>query len=148
MKLEKEPKTITVKKKLKPYNTLNTNFTQVANSMFFYIEDRYCFCVYFYLCMRYNRNYNYAFQSLETIAKDCQMSLSKVKTCIKWLCDNKYIVKGKVQNDPMNKNNIYYIMYIEVDEEEIDKQLEIELEDAFLFNEDGSIDIDINENAI
>ena len=28
---------ITVKKKLKPYNTLNTNFTQVANSMFFYI---------------------------------------------------------------------------------------------------------------
>ena len=143
---------IIVKKKLKPYNTLNTNFTQVANSMFFYIKDRYCFCVYFYLCMRYNRNYNYAFPSLETIAKDCQMSVAKVKTCIKWLCDNKFIIKGKVKNDSMYQNNIYYIMYIDVDEEEVNRQLEqLEIEidkDAFEFNEDGSIDIEVNENAI
>ena len=137
---------ITVKKKLKPYNTLNTNFTQVANSMFFYIKDRYCFCVYFYLCMRYNRSCNYAFPSYNTIAKDCQMSVSKTKECVKWLCDNKYIIKGKVKNDSMYQNNIYYIMYLEVEEKEVDKQLEIELEDnSFEFEEDGSIILE-NEN--
>ena len=134
---------IRVKKKLKPYNTLNTNFTQVANSMVYEIKDPYTFKIYTYLCMRYNRNYNYAFPSYNTIATDCQIGITKTKECVKWLCENKYIIKGKVKNDSMYQNNIYYIMYLEVDEEEVDKQLEIELEtNAFEFNEDGSIDLE------
>ena len=56
-----------VRAKLKPYNGLNDNFTQVANSMLSYIKDPYAFKIYFYLCMRYNTEYDYAFPSLTTI---------------------------------------------------------------------------------
>ena len=106
---------IIVKKKLKPYNTLNTNFTQVANSMIFEIKDPYTFKIYSYLCMRYNRSCNYAFPSYNTIATDCQIGLTKVKECVKWLCDNKYIIKGKVKNDNKNTTNTYEILYLDTE---------------------------------
>lgn len=99
--------------KLKPYNGLNENFTQVANSMLTYIKDPYAFKIYFYLCMRYNNEYDYAFPSLTTIAKDCQMSLDKVKKCIKWLEENECIEKHKYIKEHIihNKYSINYYEY-------------------------------------
>ena len=37
--------------RLEPYKILNKNFTQVANSMFEYIEDVYAYKIYVYLCL-------------------------------------------------------------------------------------------------
>lgn len=125
-----------IKVKLKPYNALKDNFTQVANTMFDYIDDHYCFRVYFYLCRRYNPNYDYAFPSYATLAKDCKMSLRKAKSCIKWLSDNGYIVKGKYGSDGYS-NNIYYIRYLEVDKSQIEEAITIEKE--IIFEEDCEI---------
>lgn len=112
-----------VKAKLKPYNSLKDSFTQVANTMLFYIADPYTFKIYVYLCMRYNTNYNYAFPSYTTISKDCSISLSKTKECVKWLCENKYIVKAKLKDGEGYTNNIYYIRYIEIDKTKLEEDL-------------------------
>ena len=56
--------------KLKPLFALDGNWTKVCNTMIFYIPDAYTFKIYVYLCYRYNNEYQYAFPSLNTIAKD------------------------------------------------------------------------------
>lgn len=94
--------------------------------MFFHIKNVYDYRVYVYLCLRYNSNYNYAFPSYSTIASDCNISLSKAKQCIKSLCEQGYIVKAKYNNGN-NINNIYYIRYLEIDNDELQKQLETEI---------------------
>lgn len=130
-----------VKAKLKPYGGLNCNFTKVSNTMFFHIKDVYNYRVYSYLCLKYNSNYNYAFPSYNTIANDCGISLSKAKQCIKWLCQQGYVVKAKYNNGK-NINNVYYIRYLEIEQKTIDELLteDVELE-IELF---GNI-IDMNE---
>lgn len=115
-----------VKAKLKPYRGLDQNFTQVANSMITYIKDPYTFKIYFYLCMRYNDYYDYAFPSLTTIAKDCQISLKKVKTCIKWLDEKGYVIRAKVNNAEGYANNIYYIRYVHIDKDAIREEIIID----------------------
>lgn len=118
---------VTIKVKKRGYKGLDKEFTQVANSMIKYIKNGNHFKVYVYLCSLYNRNYDYAFPSLTTIAEDCGMSLKTVKTAIKWLCEKEYIRKGKYENNGGHHNNIYYIYYIV--EEKIEKEIEIEDDD-------------------
>lgn len=115
-----------IKAKLKSYSGLDENFTQVANSMLTYIKDPYTFKIYFYLCMRYNKNYDYAFPSLSTISEDCKISLRKVKECIKWLDEKGYVIRAKITNCDSYANNIYYIRYVHIDKEAIEKELIID----------------------
>lgn len=128
-----------VRAKLKSYKGLDESFTQVANTMLTHIKDPYAFKIYFYLCMRYNEIYDYAFPSLNTIAKDCQISLKKVKTCIKWLDEKGYIIRAKIKNSEGYANNIYYIRYVYLDRQAIQKELIIDRE----IPEDVEIEIDI-----
>ena len=113
--------------RLVPYKNLDKKFTKVANSMIYHIKDPYAYKVYCYLCIMHNSNYNYAFPSLSTISNDCQMSLQKVQKCIKWLNEKGFIVKVKLKrSECSNVNNIYYMRYIEIDYDEIEKELEID----------------------
>ena len=84
-----------IKKKyrLMPLYSLDGNWTKVCNTMIFYIPDAYAFKIYVYLCYRYNDQYDYAFPSLNTIAKDTSISKRKVQESIKWLEQKKFIVK-------------------------------------------------------
>lgn len=127
---------------LKPYRGLDEQFTQIANTMITYIKDTYALKIYLYLCMRYNVDYDYAFPSLSTISRECEIGLTKVKTSIKWLCEEGFILKGKFKDRGQYSSNIYYIRYLYIDkkvkekeimsvlpEEEI-KQIEIEIPDS------------------
>lgn len=129
--------TKTIKVLLRPYKGLAEQFTQVANSMFYYIDDQYAFRVYFYLCMLYNRNFDYAFPTIRGIAKDCKMSTKKAQWCIDWLTKMKYIEKKSVKSNGKYPNNIYYIRYIDnrdviekiiEEDEEIYTEIEVEIE--------------------
>ena len=108
---------------LKPYRGLDEQFTQIANTMITYIEDPYILKVYLYLCMRYNSKYDYAFPSLSLISNECKMSLKKVKTSIKWLTNEGFILKGKFKDAGQYSNNIYYIRYLYIDKEEVRKEI-------------------------
>ena len=108
---------------LKPYRGLDEQFTQIANTMITYIEDPYILKVYLYLCMRYNSKYDYAFPSLSLISNECKMSLKKVKTSIKWLTNEGFILKGKFKDAKQYSNNIYYIRYLYIDKEEVRKEI-------------------------
>ena len=131
--MDKEKKIIKVA--LKPYKELNTKFTQVSNFMRQYITDAYTFKVYFYLCERWNSVNNYAFPSIRNISKECSMSTQKVQNCIKWLIEEKLIVKKSKEGYDGRTYNIYYINYIDIDDvmEEViasdeTKYIEIEVE--------------------
>lgn len=110
-----------LKRKIKrlPYRALDGNFTQVANTMCKYIEDPYAFKIYFYLCYRFNRDMDYAFPSLNTIAKETSISLGKVKKSIKWLEEQRIIKKYKKEGSEWC-NNCYFIKYIVEELEEMD----------------------------
>ena len=107
--------------KLKPLYSLDGNFTQIANTMFRYIPNGNDFKVYCYLCFKYNRQYQYAFPSLNTIANETCLSLSTVKRSIKWLESKRFIVRYKRQGDEW-MNNCYYVRYVEDDIEDIQNQ--------------------------
>ena len=107
--------------KLKPLFALDGNWTKVCNTMIFYIPDAYTFKIYVYLCYRYNNEYQYAFPSLNTVAKDTNISKRKVQESIKWLEKKRFIVKYKRQGDEW-MNNCYYVRYVEDDIEDIQNQ--------------------------
>lgn len=113
--------------KARNYRGLDKEFTQVANTMIKYIKNGNEFKVYVYLCSLYNKDYDYAFPSLSTIAKDCSMSLKTVKNAINNLCEKGYIIKGKYVNNGGFNNNTYYIRYIV--EERVEKEVEVDGED-------------------
>ena len=95
-----------------------------------------------------------SFPSLNTIAKDTNISKRKVQESIKWLEKKRFIVKYKRQGDEW-MNNCYYVRYVEenkmedekkiVDtiEKEIMKEFEKEIEIEITIDEDGNI---IEEN--
>ena len=111
--------------KLAPYYALDKDWTKISNSMFKYIKDVYAFKVYCYLCYRYNINYQYAFPSLETIAQDCYISKKTAIKAIKYLEENRFIVKYQKKNSEW-MNNCYYVRYVvETDEDRQREQKEI-----------------------
>ena len=112
--MDKEKKKIKVA--LKPYKELNTKFTQVSNFMRQYITDAYTFKVYFYLCERWNSVNNYAFPSIRNISKECSIGTRKVQACIKWLIEERLIVKKSKEGYDGKTYNIYYINYIDIDD--------------------------------
>ena len=75
-----------------------------------------------------------------SIAKDCQMSPRKVSDCIKWLDEQGYIIRAKIKSGECS-NNIYYIRYVYVDKEQIEKQIIIDRE----IPEEVEIEIDTTD---
>ena len=144
-------KNIKIKNKIKlePLYSLDKNFTKVCNTMIKYIPNAHAFKVYCYLCYRYNRQYQYAFPSLTTIANETCMNRKTVQRAIKWLEDQKYVVKYK-RKDSEWMNNCYYVRYvveerIEETQHEIVESLEeimgdeLEKEIEIYVDEDGNI---------
>lgn len=118
---EKKQIVIKGKYKLKPLYVLDSNFTQIANTMFRYIPNGNDFKVYCYLCFRYNRKYQYAFPSLSTIASETCLSLSTVQRSIKWLEQKRFIVRYKKAGEEWC-NNCYYVRYVVEDIDDIQNQ--------------------------
>lgn len=138
--------------KLAPYKVLDKEWTKVANSMVKYIDNVYAFKVYVYLCCRYNKNYEYAFPSLDTIAEDCNIARSTVQKAIKYLEERRFIVRYKKKGSQW-MNNCYYIRYVvETDEDKEREQIEIinALEEMLgeEFNSEVEIFLDEDGNVI
>ena len=139
--------------KLKPYKAIDIEWTKISNSMIKYIEDVYAFKVYCYLCYRYNKDYDYAFPSLDTISEDCKMARSTVQKAIKYLEERRFIVRYKKKGKQW-MNNCYYIRYVveteedrkreqerivDTIEETLEKELEMELEIEIFLDENGNV---------
>ena len=93
------------------------------------INDR----IYCFLCKNWNKDLNYAFPSISTIAKECLISERKVKDGIKWLKENKFIQVEKFRTSNGYCSNMYRIRYPVIDREQMlnameDEELEVEME--------------------
>ena len=133
--------------KLKPLYALDGNWTKICNSMFKYIPNPSDFKVYCYLCYRYNNEYQYAFPSLETIAKDTCISKNTVQKSIKWLESKKFVVRYKHKESEW-MNNCYYVRYVEITKEtEMEAQKEIikNLEDILGDDFQSEVDFEVEE---
>ena len=132
--------------KLKPLYAMDGNFTQISNDVF-KLTNGYEFKVYCYLCYRYNNEYQYAFPSLETIAKDTCISKNTVQKSIKWLESQKFIVRYKHKESEW-MNNCYYVRYVEITKEtEMEAQKEIikNLEDILGDDFQSEVDFEVEE---
>ena len=130
-----------VRVKLRSYSDVENNYTRIVNSMHEYIPDPYTFSVYFYLCKNFNSKKGYAFPSIRNISDHCHFSEKKVRNCVKWLVENKYISKKQVNYGSGYKNNIYFIRYLDIEDiiEEV-VNLQEEIDDAYI-----EIEIEIKE---
>ena len=127
-----------------PLYTLDGNFTQIANTMFKYIPNASDFKVYCYLCFRYNKDYQYAFPSLNTIANDTCLGTTTVKKSIKWLEDKGFIKRYKRKDSNTEwMNNCYYVKYVVEDIEEIQKETIKTFEE--MMDDDFETEVEIEE---
>jgi DNA-binding transcriptional regulator YhcF (GntR family) len=96
---------------LKRYENMDGNYTQISNDVYKMTNGNE-FKIYSYLCMRYNKNCQYAFPSIRTIALDCNMSTKTVQKCIARLEEIKLIKILKfTEKTSMYANNMYRIYY-------------------------------------
>lgn len=139
---------VKLKYKLKPLFVLDGNWTKICNTMIFHIPDAYTFKIYVYLCYRYNNEYQYAFPSLNTIAKDTSISKRKVQESIKWLEKKRFIVKYKRQEDNWG-NNCYYVRYVEENKIEEEKKIISAIEREMLkeFEKEIEVEVVVDENG-
>ena len=96
---------------LKRYEYLEGNYTQISNDAY-KLTNGNEFKVYSYLCMRYNKQFEYAFPSVRTIALDCNMSTKTVQKCIAKLEELKLIKILKfTEKTNQYANNMYRVYY-------------------------------------
>ena len=96
---------------LRRYDNLEGNYTQISNDIY-KLTNGNEFKVYSYLCMRYNKNNQYAFPSIRTIAIDCNVSTKTVQKCITRLEEIKLIKILKfTEKTTTHANNMYRIYY-------------------------------------
>lgn len=96
---------------LRRYENLEGNYTQISNDAY-KLTNGNEFKIYSYLCMRYNKKYEYAFPSIRTIALDCNMSTKTVQKCISRLEEIKLIKILKfTEKTNQYVNNIYRVYY-------------------------------------
>ena len=121
----KRSDTLKIKSNLKlvPYKALDKNWVKLPSTMLKYIDSLPAFKVYCYLCYRYNRDYEYAFPSLSTIAEECGIARSTVQKAVKYLEERRFVVKYKRKGSEW-MNNCYYLRYVVETEEDKIKQQE------------------------
>jgi Mn-dependent DtxR family transcriptional regulator len=132
------------------YGRMNSKFTQIPNDVFLLVRNANSFKVYCYLCYRYNRDYQYAFPSLNTISKECGISVPTVSKSIKEL-ENLKLIAIERFTDKTSKysNNMYYVFYpvldydthIEEKERELNEELRREQTELML----EKIELELNE---
>ena len=108
-----------IKYTLKGYGKMNKNFTRYSNDIYLLTTSNE-FKVYCYLCDKWNGQLNYAFPSLETIARETGISISTVKRAIKGLEQTGLIKVFKVKD---YCNNSYRIYFPIITKNEIEEQL-------------------------
>ena len=143
--MSKKKYEITYRKVLRKYNTLDNNFTQVANTMIEYITNGNQFRVYTYLCCLYNKEYDYSFPSVNHIAEKLKMNRKTVINCLKKLEEQGYIIK-KNNKDSDNKftNNVYFIRYIDL--VEVKREIADDEEDIIIeLSEEDLEEVDLGE---
>lgn len=122
-----------IKYNVRKYKNMKGNFTQIPNDVFIVIDNLGSFKVYCYLCKMYNRDSQYAFPTIEQIARDCNIGTTTVKRAIKELKELKLIEILKFEKKSSKyANNSYRIFYPVLDldsitneiEEKFNKQLE------------------------
>ena len=116
-----------IKYSLRRYDYLEGNFTQISNDVF-KLTTTSEFKVYCYLCCNYNRELGYSFSSLNTIAKNTNISVKTVQRCIKQLEKLGLIKIGKFENKISKYvNNIYKVFVPIIVKNEIEEKEEEEL---------------------
>lgn len=138
-------KEIKVKVKFRRYAEIDGNWTKVCNDCFSLIPDAYYFKIYCFLCKNWNKELNYAFPSISTIAKECIISERKVKDGIKWLKENKFVHVEKFTTTNGYSSNIYRIRYPIIDREQIleDMCKDEETELGIKFEDEEEIEIEM-----
>ena len=87
-----------IKYSVRRYSNLEKSYTRIPNDIFKVVTSTYQLTVYTYLCFRYNRDYQYAFPSLKTIANDTNISLTTVKKIIKDAKGQVFNIGGGIEN--------------------------------------------------
>ena len=106
---------------IRKYISMDGNFTQIPNDIFLIMDNLASFKVYCYLCKMYNRERQYAFPTINQIARDCNIGTATVERAIKNLKDLKLIEIIKFEEKTSKyANNSYRIFYpiLEKTEEE------------------------------
>ena len=136
-----------IKYSVRRYSNLEKSFTQIPNDIFRVVESSYQLTIYSYLCYRYNREYQYAFPSLKTIADDTHVSLSTVRRVIKELEELRLIKILKFEKKKTSyANNMYYVFYPVIDYES--SQKEIENENNLFLNDEQLAELEEIENGV
>ena len=146
-----------IKYNVRKYINMKGNFTQIPNDIFLVIDNSSSFKVYFYLCKMYNRDCQYAFPTIEQIARDCNIGIATAKRSIKELKDLKLIEILRFENKTSKyANNSYRIFYpiLDLDSitDEIEERLNSELEQSeiekftYEITEDGILETPKNDD--
>lgn len=108
---------------LKCYINMNENFTQIPNDIYL-LTNGNSFKVYCYLCRLHRKEFNYSFPSLNTIAKNTNISVRTVQNCIKQLEEDGLIKIKKQKNSeyPNNNYEIFVPIIIKNELEEIEEE--------------------------
>lgn len=138
-----------IKYNVRKYINMKGNFTQIPNDIFLIIDNLASFKVYCYLCKMYNRECQYAFPTIEQIARDCNIGTSTVKRSIKELRDLKLIEILKFENKTSRyANNSYRIFYPVLDLDSVTDEIEEKFNNELEENEIEKFTYEITEKGV
>jgi hypothetical protein len=137
-----------IKVRFKRYAEIDGNWTKVCNDCFSLIPDTYYFKIYCFLCKNWNKELNYAFPSVSTIARECLISERKVKDGIKWLKENQFIKVEKFSTPNGYSSNIYRIRYPIIDREQLLEDMCEDIESELLIKLEDEEEIEVEMRII
>lgn len=138
-----------IKYNVRKYINMKGNFTQIPNDIFLIIDNLASFKVYCYLCKMYNRECQYAFPTIEQIARDCNIGTSTVKRSIKELRDLKLIEILKFENKTSRyANNSYRIFYPVLDLDSVTDEIEEKFNNELKENEIEKFTYEITDEGV
>lgn len=138
-----------IKYNVRKYINMKGNFTQIPNDIFLVIDNSSSFKVYCYLCKMYNRDCQYAFPTIEQIARDCNIGIATAKRSIKELKDLKLIEILRFENKTSKyANNSYRIFYPILDLDSITDEIEERFNNELEQSEIEKFTYEITEDGI
>ena len=133
---------------LRNYSRLEGNWTKISNDVY-QLTNNSEFKVYCYLCKMYNRDCQYAFPTIEQIARDCNIGIATAKRSIEELKDLKLIEILRFENKTSKyANNSYRIFYPILDLDSITDEIEERLNNELEQSEIEKFTYEITEDGI